>query len=250
MLVLVGNWKMAPQKAAEAQKLATKSLSLAKQYKKKLSLIICPPSIHIPTATKVSKALLVGGQGVAAANEVAQTGLVSAQQLRAAGAAYCIVGHSEARARGESNESVAAQVQRLLENKITPIVCVGETARDHQGWYLSEVKDQLESFLHHVPRAALKRLIIAYEPVWAIGKDAAREATPAECHEMIIYIRKIVADVFDTKAGDALQVLYGGSVNEKNAITFISEGKANGLLVGRVSLEPKRFAALAASIAQ
>ena len=248
MLVLVGNWKMAPEKASDVQKLAKGALSIAKQEKKRLSVIVCPPVAHIPAAVKVSKALKVGAQTVAGSNEVAQTGLVSAGQLRAIGAAYCIVGHSEARARGEGNDVVAQQILRLLEKKITPIICVGEKSRDHQGWYLSEVKDQLESFLSVVPKVAIKQMIIAYEPVWAIGKDATREATPAECEEMVIYIRKIITDVFDSKTGDSVRVLYGGSVHEKNARSFIKEGKAQGLLVGRVSLDTKRFAALAASI--
>lgn len=250
MLLLALNWKMAPEKAKDAATLAKQSFGLAKQYKKALTITVCPPFVHIPVAAKVSRALLVGGQTVAGDAEAAQTGLVSAGMLKAAGAAYCIVGHSELRARGETNVAVAAQVQRLLEKKIVPIVCVGERARDTQGWYLSEVKDQLESFLHGISKTALKHIVIAYEPVWAIGSKATREATPAECREMLIYIRKIIADAFDAKAGDGVRILYGGSVNEKNASLFISEGKAQGLLVGRVSLDAKRLKALAASLAQ
>lgn len=247
-LLLIGNWKMAPEKTVEAQKLAKTALSLSKKHKKHLSVVICPPFLHIPTATKVSKALKVGGQTVAADPAQAQTGLVSAGMLKTAGASYCIVGHSEARARGDNNEVVAQQIKQLLEKKLIPIVCVGERERDSQGWYLSEVKDQLETFLSVVPKASLKHIVIAYEPVWAIGKDAAREATPTECREMVIYIRKIISDRFDTKTGDAVRIVYGGSVDEKNAKGFITDGKAQGHLVGRVSLDPKRFAALAASL--
>ncbi len=249
-LLLIGNWKMAPQKPAEAQKLARTALAISKKYKKFLSVVVCPPFIHIPTVTKVSKTLSVGAQTVAAEANVAQTGLVDAGMLRSSGVSYCIVGHSESRARGETNEEVAAKVLRLLEKKITPVICVGEKERDHQGWYLSVVKDQLESFLSLIPRAALKNIVIAYEPVWAIGSGAVREATPLECREMIIYIRKIITDVFGPKSGEIVRVIYGGSVDEKNALGFAVEGQAQGYLVGRVSLDSKRFSALAASIAK
>lgn len=249
-LLLALNWKMAPEKTLEAQKLAKGALSLSKRYKKYLSVVVCPPLAHLSMVAKVSKALKVGGQTVAGDQAPAQTGLVSAGMLKAVGASYCIVGHSEARARGETNAMVAAQVQRLLEKKVIPIVCVGEKDRDTQGWYLSEVKDQLESIFSVVPKAALKSIVIAYEPIWAIGKDAVREATPTECREMIIYIRKIITDHSDAKTGDAVRILYGGSVDEKNAKGFITEGTAQGHLVGRISLDPKRLALLAASLSQ
>jgi len=247
-LLLVGNWKMGPEKFTDVQKLAKATLLLSKAHKKSLSVVICPPFPHLPLVAKVSKALTFGAQTVAADNEQAQTGLVSAAMLKSLGASYCIVGHSESRARGETNEAVAQQALRLVEKKIVPIICVGEKERDAQGWYLSVIKDQLESFLSVLPRASLKNIVIAYEPIWAIGKDAVRGATPAECLEMVIYIRKIISDVHGPKAGDTPRIIYGGSVDEKNAKSFITEGKADGHLVGRVSLDAKRFSVLANSL--
>lgn len=250
MLLLVGNWKMAPEKPAQAADLIKKTHAIAKMFKKTLSLVSCVPTVHLSIALKGAKVpLVVGVQGVAAIPAVAQTGLVSAAMIKAYGAAYCIVGHSESRARGEVNELVAEQTMQLLEKKVTPIVCIGERERDVQGWYLSVVKDQLEAVLATIPEGALKKIVIAYEPIWAIGKDAVREATPAECLEMVIFIRKVLADHAGEKAAAKVPILYGGSVDEYNARAFVTDGGAQGLLVGRVSLEPKRFALLAKAIA-
>jgi triosephosphate isomerase (TIM) len=251
-LLVVANWKMAPEKPTEAVKLAKATRAAAVKYGKKISLVVCAPAVHVPIVAKVSTLLKVGGQSVAAAPEVAQTGFVSASMLKTAGAKFCIVGHSEERSRGQSAEQVNAMVHeqllRVLEAGLTPIICIGEKNRDTQGWYLSEVKDQLESALSGLSRKAVEKIVFAYEPVWAIGSKAVREATPAECSEMVIYIRKIIADLFGHHTGGAVRILYGGSADEKNAQRFIVDGMAQGLLVGRVSLDSKRFTALLASL--
>lgn len=249
MLYLIGNWKMAPEKNAQAAELVKKTSAIAKQYKNGLMTIICPPAIFLPIVTKNVKApLLVGSQGVAVSDAVAQTGKISAGMLKDSGAQYCIVGHSEMRARGDSNADVKEQISRLFEKKLIPIVCIGEKSRDAQGWYLSEVKEQLETAFADLLALQAKKIIIAYEPVWAIGKGASRAATPLECREMVIFIRKFLSDKYDEKIAKAIPVLYGGSADELNARSFIDEGEARGFLVGRVSLEPKRLAALAKAI--
>ncbi len=241
---------MAPDTVTQAQILAKKTSEIAKQYKKTILTAICSPSLFLGVVSKQAKPWLrIGAQGVAADVAVAQTGFVNASQLKSLGAEYVIVGHSEMRARGETNESVALQTMRLLEKKLKPIICVGERDRDMQGWYLSDIKEQLEVVLAAIPKAGIKNTVIAYEPVWAIGAQALREATPAECREMIIFIRKIISDLHGEKVANSIPILYGGSVNDENAKSFIIEGTAQGLLVGRVSLEPKRFGLLAKSIA-
>lgn len=252
MILLVGNWKMAPEKSIQAGELAKKIASVARAYKDSFHTIICAPFIHIPAVTKVIKHSLayvsVGAQNVSHTSIVANTGLISAGMLRDYGVRYSIVGHSEARARSENNDCVKDQIQRLVEKKIVPILCVGEKTRDAHGWYLSLVKDQVESALTNVPKNMIKQIIIAYEPVWAIGENALREATPAECNEMIIFIRKLIADMYGEKTAQSVRVIYGGSVHEGNARSFIVEGNAQGFLVGRCSLEPKRFLQIAKSI--
>ena len=249
MITLIGNWKMAPEKQSQALSLAKASGAIAKLYKKDIAVVVCPPAAHLQAVAKCKIASLgIGGQSAAAHAGIAQTGLVSASMIKDAGAGYCLVGHSESRARGESNEAVAAIVGELLAKNIQPIVCIGEKERDDHGWYLSVIKEQVESVVSTVPKAAFKRIIFAYEPVWAIGAHALREATPEECREIIIYIRKIIADMLGNKLAANIPVLYGGSVNAQNAASFIDNGTANGLLVGRVSLDAKAFGALVKSL--
>ncbi len=249
MILLVGNWKMAPEKSTEAITLAKKTLAIARTYKK-IKIVSCVPAIHLPfIAKQIKTTLAFGGQSVASSPDIAQTGLTSAGMIKSYGAQYCIVGHSESRARGESDESVATQTQNLLQKKITPIVCVGEKERDAHGWYLSAVKDQVEKVVSAIQKSQLKQLVIAYEPIWAIGSKAVREATPIECREMVIFIRKVIADLVGEKESQKVTILYGGSVNEQNAASFITEGGAQGFLVGRVSLDARRFGLLAKNIA-
>lgn len=240
---------MAPEKNTQVLDLIKKSNDIAKAYKKTLTTIVCPPNVFLTTAVKNAKVpLLVGAQGVAGSVAVAQTGLINASMLKDAGAQYVIIGHSEMRARGDGNGEVKEQLSRLFEKKLLPIVCIGEKSRDAQGWYLSEVKEQLETIFNDLTPLQAKKIIIAYEPVWAIGTQAERAATPAECREMIIFICKFLTDKYGQKIAQAIPIIYGGSADEYNAKSFIEEGGAQGFLVGRVSLDAKRFAALAKSI--
>lgn len=249
MILLVGNWKMAPEKPEQAEKLTKETLTIAKKYKKTIQFVVCPTVAHLSIVAKQAKVpLLFGAQNVAMTVAPANTGLVSAAQLKGLGTQYCIVGHSESRARGETNEMVLEQTKRLVEKKIIPIICIGEKTRDAHGWYLSEIKDQLDGIFSSFSKQVLKTIVIAYEPIWAIGTNADRVATPAECREMVIYIRKLISDVHGDKSASTTTILYGGSVNEINAQHFITEGTVQGLLVGRVSLEPKRYELLAKSL--
>ncbi len=248
MKMLVANWKMAPETESIALRLAKATFTAAQKYKKSLAVIACVPYIYLSPIKKGVRALTLGVQGIAPGVDSAATGMVSVAMVKNIGAAYAIVGHSESRARGDTPEVVKAQLDLVLAKRMTPILCVGEKERDNQGWYLCTVKEQLETSLAKVPKATLKNIIIAYEPVWAIGKDATRQATPSECREMIIFIRKIVTDLYDKKLAASMRIIYGGSVDEGNAARYLDEGSADGLLVGRVSLDAKKFAKLAASI--
>lgn len=249
MKILIANWKMAPETPKQAIALAKSTFTLAKASKKYTQIIVCVPFPYLISARASARNLLLGAQDVAGITTVASTGKVSASMLKGVGATYCIVGHSETRAMGDTNENVKEKIERLLEAKLMPILCVGEKERDTHGWYLSTIKDQIESAFAGVAKPTLKRFIIAYEPVWAIGAQAQREATPTECHEMVLFIRKILADLYDEKSAHTVPILYGGSVNEDNARIFVTDGEASGLLVGRVSLESKRFAKIAQRIA-
>jgi triosephosphate isomerase len=174
--------------------------------------------------------------------------MMSATMAKSVGVKYSLVGHSEVRAQGETNEAIAAQIALLLKHSITPIVCIGEKARDKDGWYISEIKDQIEILTKEYGSKIFSKIMIAYEPVWAIGVGATREATVEECHEVLLFIRKVVSDSAGPKVGGSITLLYGGSVNEKNALRYLTEGGAQGLLIGRAGLDPKKMKTLLASL--
>jgi triosephosphate isomerase len=121
---------------------------------------------------------------------------------------------------------------------------VGESTRDRDGFFLSFVGEQIKESLKGVTRRELKNIVIAYEPLWAIGANATREATKEEFMEMKIFIKKVISDIYDSKIAHGITILYGGSVNSQNAKTFVETEVADGLLVGRDSINPKKFGAI------
>lgn len=238
------NWKMNPGSMKEALALANAS----KKVKRSLvNLLLIPPYPYIAEIKKlVRTSLLLGAQTVAPDDTHAHTGEVSAKMLASLGAKYVIVGHSEVRARDVGNEDVGAMAREVLKWKMMPILCVGEMERDHNGFFLHEVKTQIEDALAMIPKAQAGSLVVAYEPVWAIGESAVREATPEEFREMAIFIRKVFSDSLGAKAGSDLVIIYGGSVDEKNAGDFL-EGGAQGFLIGRASLDPRKLEKIVAT---
>lgn len=207
----------------------------------KNGVIISVPFVFIPAVKKVLKKAKLGAQDIAPDIKGSMTGEVSAEMLKKLGVKYVIVGHSERRAMGESNELVNKKIKIALKGGITPIVCVGESNRDAQMKYLSFVSHQINESFKNLSSVDFKKIIIAYEPVWAIGKDAEREATPEESQEMAIFIKKVLSDMFGGNNAKNVKILYGGSVNTKNAWQFLRYGGVDGLLVGRSSLNPKEF---------
>ena len=243
--LIIGNWKMNPKTAREAK---THFLSIKKAAAgfKNVDAVIAAPFVYLPELGKLSgAALALGAQNVSSEKEGAHTGEVSAGMLAPLKTKYVIVGHSERRALGESNAFIAKKVAAVLAAKMTPVLCVGETERDTGMFYLSAVKTQLEECLAGIAKNAVSRVVIAYEPVWAISTTPGhRDATPEDALEMRIYIQKVLADLFGHANADKVRVLYGGSVDEKNALGFLIAGRADGLLPGRASLSPKSFSAI------
>lgn len=244
--LIVANWKMNPETEEKALHTA-KSLYGAMKQIKKSELVIAPPSIFIPSLRKINKNKALASQNVFFEKSGSYTGEISAHMLTDIGVTHVIIGHSERRLMGETNGTVQKKIIAALSQKLVPIVCIGEEYRDDKGEYLSFLKKQIEECFGNIPKAALSHIIVAYEPLWAIGKDAVREATPEECFETVVYIKKILADLYNHTQPKS-RFLYGGSVNEKNALAFLVGGGIDGLLVGRVSLEPKKMEKLLRSI--
>lgn len=208
--------------------------------KTKAEVVICPPFLYLESLKKLSKKVSLGGQDTFWEEKGAFTGEISTDMLLNIGAKYVILGHSERRALGESNEDINKKIKQSISAGLIPILCVGESIRDENHEYLNFVTTQIEECLAGVSRNLISKIIVAYEPVWAIGKNATREATPEEFREMSIFIKKILNDKFGTKMIEQTRIIYGGSVHPENALGFLQEG-ADGFLVGRDSLDPNKF---------
>lgn len=239
--IIVANWKMNPATVREAKALAAKTKLLASKLSK-TSAIACVPAAFLDSLTATRSKLLWGAQDVSLqAGEGPFTGELSAEMLRYAGAEFALVGHSERRALGETDEVVSLKVKNALSAKLKVILCVGEQTRDEGGAYLEPLREQIKLAIKGLSKSDLKKIIVAYEPVWAVGRKALNADTPAEFFHHSLFIRKVISDLFDKKTAMQVPVLYGGSVDGKNAEGFLKEGRADGLLVGRASLKPEEF---------
>lgn len=238
--LIIANWKMNPQTQKDSDKISSDILKAIKNFKNSTT-VICPPFPFIYNLKSKNKKISIGTQNISSESDGAYTGEVSAKMASNIGASYVIVGHSERRAMGEDNNLINKKIVLALKNKMTPILCIGEKERDHNGFYLSFVKNQLHECLAAISKAQIKNIVIAYEPIWAIGKDASRTAEVPEFIEMSIFIKKVISDLYDIKTAHSTRVLYGGSVHPENAESFLVEGNADGLLVGRDSINPKKI---------
>lgn len=238
-MIVIGNWKMNPLSLKEAEKLFT-NISKSISNTKKTEVVICPPFLYLEKLKKISKKVLLGAQDSFWEDSGAYTGEISGEMLYSIGVRYVIVGHSERRVMGENNQDVNKKIKALIKSGITPVVCIGEVKRDENHEYLNFIKTQIDECLNGVSKNSLSKIIIAYEPVWAIGLGAS-PATSEEFREMNIFIKKILSDKFGAKELSNIRVIYGGSVDGKNAGDFIKEGHADGFLPGRASLDPKKL---------
>lgn len=232
--IIAGNWKMNMTKA-EAKAFMLDLLPLVKDAK--CDTVLCVPftDIHRVYKLALESNVKVGAQNVAWADKGAFTGEISAEMLKEVGAEYVIIGHSERRAYfGESDETVNMRLKQALKSGLKPIVCVGETLDEREAGKTEEVLSrQIKKGLEGVN----EEVIIAYEPVWAIG--TGRTATPEMANETIGFIRKVAKDI----VGD-VSILYGGSMNAANAQTLLDMPEIDGGLIGGASLKPHDFATI------
>lgn len=240
--LVVGNWKMYIESPEEAH---TFALTLRRKVRglPGVEVWLAPPLLFVPDVAKVldSSPVKVGAQRVAPYDNPQHTGATSAKMLKNVGALFAIVGHSERRAQGETEEKVRAELERVTEAGLAPILCIGETEREKDGEHVAVLERQLTTALDKLDAAALKKLVIAYEPVWAIGKRAENAIGPADLQEMVIFIKKILADLTDRSRALKVPILYGGSVEPENAAALMQEGGINGFLVGHASANLETF---------
>lgn len=235
--LIVGNWKMNPVEVEDARDIV-KAVKRAGSKLKKSQVVVCPPFVYLPLFSKKSSNFFLGAQNANAETLGSFTGEVSYSMLYQLGVRFVILGHSERRKMGESDELINKKVKSVVNSGMTAIVCVGEPVRDHNGDYLEFIKKQIHVALTDVPKKLLGQIVIAYEPIWAIG--ASEAMSPRDLHEMSIYIKKVLNDMFGFSSDDT-RIIYGGAVDRVNASQLITEGNVSGFLVGRQSLVPKDF---------
>jgi triosephosphate isomerase len=237
--LVVGNWKMHGSRPANAELLA--ALLAARPYG--ADVAVCVPFVFLTetAATLAGSELRWGAQDVSAHDQGAYTGEVSAAMLAECGCRYVIVGHSERRAyHGESDELVAEKAQAALARGVTPIVCVGETlAQREAGQTEDVVKRQLSVVIHRLAHCAAE-MVVAYEPVWAIG--TGRTATPEQAQAVHAVLRAQLQAA--TGGAERMRILYGGSVKADNAATLFAQADIDGGLIGGASLKAADFIAI------
>ena len=236
--LVVGNWKMNPQSIEEAKKIATGVKRIMRGIKN-TEVVLCPPFVYLsPISSLVSGELFLGAQNANYEALGSFTGEVSFAELSQFKVKYVIVGHSERRKMGESDELINKKIRAVIGGGMTAIVCVGEDVRDTSGDFYNFIKQQITSALKDVSKKQLEKIIIAYEPIWAVG--GPEPVSPGELHEMSIFIKKVLKDLFGVFS-ENVKVIYGGDADKVNADVLVRDGNVAGLLVGRESLRVKDF---------
>lgn len=241
--LIIGNWKMNPDNKVDALR-NFKKIKTAAGKMQNVQTVVAAPFVYSGLLSKE----VSGHRCVLAAQDMfweekgSFTGEISPKQLKDLGVDYVLLGHSERRALGETDEEVSKKVKIAMKYAMTPVVCIGEIARDSSGGHYKQVKDQVIGSLEGIPKSALPRIVIAYEPVWAISSNKNAEvATPDDAEEMIIFIQKAISEHYKLKRAPSITFIYGGSSNSENAEDLLAKDVISGLLPGRASLDPKEF---------
>lgn len=247
--ILVANWKNYPNSFSEARSLLGQ-LSKDRNTYKKLSLFIAPPLPYLESTLLKTKGFArLAIQDLTHLSQGTHTGTVSPDIMKSFGVGLAILGHSEQRSLGETSEIVSQKVRVAIRSGLTPLVCVGELSRDHEGKHFESLREQLKLSLAGLNKKAdALKLAIAYEPVWAIGKSAVDAIVPADLSESTIFIKKVLSDLFGRAIADRIPILYGGSVEPDNAKALFEKTGIRGYLVGHASLSAKNFKAIAVSL--
>ncbi len=242
--IVAGNWKMNMDYTSGLSLFSEVLNMVNDEVRGDQEVVVCPPSLFVYSLAQLAKQnsrVSVGAQNSHQADSGAYTGEISASQIKSAGAEYVILGHSERRQYfGETNELLAKKTDAVLKNGLKPIFCIGETLEErNQNIHFSLIKEQLEQGVFHLSADEFAKVVLAYEPVWAIGTGLT--ATPEQAQEIHAFIRKEIAAKYGQEAADATTILYGGSCNAKNAPELFSQADIDGGLIGGASLKSRDF---------
>lgn len=237
--VVAGNWKM-NKTLNEAAALLTELSAL---HTPPCDVVVCTPFLYVLEAMRIlsDTSIKVGAQNICEHESGAYTGEISAAQLASTGAEYVIIGHSERRAYyNDTDERINEKIKLALNHGLTPIVCVGETLNMRERKITGEhIASQVKLALFGITSVQLKNIIIAYEPVWAIG--TGKTATPDEADEVCAHIREVISSLYSKDDADSLRILYGGSMNAKNAKELLAKENIDGGLIGGAALNSADF---------
>lgn len=238
----MANWKMNPETLTEAKEIFNPPRNFAKNLKN-TDVVVCPPFPFIQPLSKLKlpKNIFFGAQNVSSEIKGAWTGEISAEMLKGLGVKFVLVGHSERRTLGESGEIFSKKLQRAFDAGLTPIFCIGEKERNKDGRHLEVIKNQIKEGLSGLPKKHLVGIMIAYEPVWAIGKSYKDAMTPTDIHETVLFIKKIISESFGRDIAGGCKIFYGAAVEAENVALIVEQGNVDGLLVGHASLKPEEF---------
>jgi triosephosphate isomerase len=242
--LIAGNWKM-HKTPEQAQEFVAAFLPQVAGHTRD-EIVLCPPFVSISAVVEATRNsnVTVGGQNMFWEKEGAYTGEVSAQMLHAVGCAHVIIGHSERRQYfGETDDTVNLKLRSALVVGLKPIVCVGEVLQEREAGVTEDIlRRQCSIAFREISAGGAHTIVVAYEPVWAIG--TGRTATPEVAAEAHRVIRAQAAEAFGDEVASKMRILYGGSVKPDNATALMSQSEIDGALVGGASLDPKSFAAI------
>ena len=239
--VIAGNWKMNKTPTETKEYMAQLKAMMPKG--RWCDVCLCVPAVCIPAAVRAMRETRVGigAENCSQHASGAYTGEIATNMLVDAGCKYVIIGHSERREMyGETDASVNAKVLAALEAGLTPILCCGETLEQREAGITNDfITMQIKLALAGVPEEKIRKVVIAYEPIWAIG--TGRTATPEQAQEVCEMIRTVIRKLYSSKTARATSILYGGSMNEKNAFELMAQPDIDGGLIGGASLVPEKF---------
>ncbi len=243
--IIAGNWKM-NYNLSETEDLISKLVNGLKDEKLNCDVIICPPFTSLSLASSMTKSsnIKVGAQNLYFEENGAFTGEISASMILGAGCDFVIIGHSERRTIfAENDEIINKKIKKALSSNLKPIFCVGETLEEKESGVTKEIiKKQVVNGLKDINEKSLENIILAYEPVWAIG--TGKTASPAQAQDVHNFIRGIISSLYSKSSADRLIIQYGGSVKPDNAKELLSQEDIDGALVGGACLKAESFIAI------
>jgi triosephosphate isomerase len=238
---IIANWKMNPLNIDSAVSLFKKVKNNIHKFPN-VKTIICPPFVYLDklSSSVLKSKIYLGAQDSFYENNGSFTGEISPYQIKDLGGEYVILGHSERRALGESNEIVNKKLKTAISAGLNVILCIGENDRDERGEYLHFIEEEIKESLKGLSKNNLSKVIIAYEPIWAIGKSKNEAMKPSDLHQMKLFILKILRNMYDASVMK-ISIIYGGASAPQNVEELIKGGEVDGLLVGHQSLLAQNF---------